>query len=112
MIQAISTKWHKVASLKEFEDLEDGGVLTVAVEGQAIALCPFDGAIYAIHNLCSHGAAFLSDGYLDGCLLECPLHQGLIDIRDGSAQSAPLTEGVASFAVKVEGDAVFVGMPD
>jgi nitrite reductase/ring-hydroxylating ferredoxin subunit len=41
-------------------------------------------------------------------MVECPLHQGLFDIRDGSPQGPPVTEAVPSYETKVEGGAVFV----
>jgi anthranilate 1,2-dioxygenase ferredoxin subunit len=36
----------------------------------------------------------------DGCV-ECPLHQGLIDIRTGAARCAPITEAVRAFPIRI-----------
>ncbi|MGH6754922.1 MAG: Rieske 2Fe-2S domain-containing protein, partial [Bradyrhizobium sp.] len=69
--------WIKVAALKDVEAA--GGLLGVNVGGQPLALYAVDGEVYATADLCTHGQARLSDGYLDGHLIECPLHQGLFD---------------------------------
>lgn len=69
--------------------------------GQSLAVFRLGEDVYALRDKCSHGNARLSDGYVeDGCV-ECPLHQGLIDIRSGAARSAPITEAVRSFPVRV-----------
>jgi|GEM_PF-366735 len=69
--------------------------------GQPLAVFRLGDDVYALRDKCSHGNARLSDGYVeDGCV-ECPLHQGLIDIRSGAARSAPITTAVRSFPVRV-----------
>lgn len=83
------------------DDVAEDAVLAVAAGGRPLALFRLGGDVFALLNQCSHGAAQLSDGYVeDGCV-ECPLHQGLIDIRTGTPRSAPITEPVQSFPVRV-----------
>ena len=73
-----------------------------------LALCTVGDAVYAVDDLCTHGQARLSDGFLDGHELECPLHQGRFDVRDGSARCAPVTEGLRCHPVRVDGGRVWV----
>ena len=102
------TDWVDVAALAEVAAEE---VLAVQAGGQQIALFHLDGAVFALADQCSHGYARLSEGYLeDGCV-ECPLHQGLIDIRTGAPRSAPITDPVRSFPTRVVGDRVEVAVP-
>ena len=71
-----------------------------------IALFRVEEQIFALYDLCSHGAARLSDGFVeDGCV-ECPLHQGLIRISTGAPASAPITEPVLTFPVRLVGERV------
>ncbi|WP_108658375.1 non-heme iron oxygenase ferredoxin subunit [Acuticoccus kandeliae] len=105
-------KWTVAADLSEVTSLDSGIALPVEIEGRPIALCPHEGQIYAVHDVCSHGQATLSDGFLDGCLIECPLHQGLFDIRDGSPQGEPAEEAVPTYPVKIEDGKVLVGLPE
>ena len=88
------------------------GVLAARVENRGLALYRAEGAVFATDDLCSHGAARLSEGYLDGHLIECPLHQGLFDVRDGSPAGAPCTVAVKSYPTKVEDGAILVGLEE
>ncbi len=97
--------WHKVAHVKE---IPEGEVIGVEVEGVPIAVYNLDGDIFATHNVCTHAFALLSDGYVDDGKIECPLHQGIFDIRSGKAEEGPVDEDLQTFAVKVEGDEILV----
>jgi len=82
--------------------------LAMPVDGREIALYRVEGEIYATDNLCTHGSARLCDGYFEGYEIECPLHQGRFDVRDGRALCAPLTAGIHTYPVKKEGERVLV----
>src|ERR1700756_1692081 len=88
--------------------VEREGVAAAEVGGQRIALYAVDGAFYATSDVCTHASAWLSEGYLDGCLIECPLHQGLFDVRTGAAAVPPCTDPVRTFPVKVEEGFLYV----
>lgn len=83
-------------------------VIAVLVAGKEVALYGVDGGVYATDNICTHGHARLCDGFLDGSEIECPLHQGKFDVRNGKAMCAPLTEDIRSYPVKIENGRVFV----
>ncbi len=86
----------------------DDEVIGISAAGIAIALFRLGDSFHALQDLCSHGRARLSDGYVeDGCI-ECPLNQGKIDIRDGSPRSAPITVPVKSFPVRIVGERIEV----
>jgi naphthalene 1,2-dioxygenase system ferredoxin subunit len=68
------------------------------------------GEIFATDNLCTHGAARMSDGFLDGKEIECPLHQGKFDVCTGKALCAPLTENIRVYPVRIENKRVFLNM--
>lgn len=90
--------WHDVGAPDQFP--EDAGT-PVQAGGVAIAMFRLGDELFALRDLCTHGNALLSDGYVeDGCV-ECPLHQGLFDIRSGAVRCAPLTEPVRTFPVRV-----------
>ena len=107
MSNEISTAWMDVAAVDE---VPQDDVIGVDAGGRDVALYSVAGDIYATDNICSHGHARLCDGFLDGHEIECPLHQGKFDVRDGSPQCAPLTEGVRSYPVKVEGGRIFLSL--
>ncbi len=80
----------------------EGDVVGVVVAGKDIAFYEVDGEVFATDNLCTHGAARLSDGFLEGNEIECPLHQGRFDVCTGKAMCAPLTEDIKTYPVKIE----------
>jgi naphthalene 1,2-dioxygenase ferredoxin component len=89
-------------------DLPTDDVMGLAVAGRDIAVYTVGDEVYATDNLCTHGHARLCDGFLDGHEIECPLHQGKFDVRDGRPTCAPVTESVRSYPVRVEGGRVFL----
>ena len=103
----MTTNWINAAAK---DDVPEGDVIGLAVEGRDIALYEVEGEIFATDNLCTHGHARLCDGFLDGHEIECPLHQGKFDVRSGQALCAPLTEDLRTYPVKIEGGRVFVAL--
>jgi apoptosis-inducing factor 3 len=99
--------WQRAASL---QSIPEDGVLGVELEGTPLALYNLGGRIYATHGVCTHALAILAEGFVEDGKIECPLHQGLFDIRTGKALCAPLTQDVATFAVEVAGDDVLVDL--
>jgi naphthalene 1,2-dioxygenase system ferredoxin subunit len=90
------------------EDVPADDVIGVAVAGRDIAIYSVGEVLYATDNLCTHGNARLCDGFLDGHEIECPLHQGKFDVRDGRPLCAPAAQTLRSYPVKVEGQRVFL----
>ena len=80
----------------------------VVVAGRDIALYTVGDAVYATDNICTHGQARLCDGFLDGHEIECPLHQGRFDVRDGRPLCEPVTVALRSYPVKIDGPRVYV----
>ncbi len=89
-------------------DVPEDDVIGLQVGGRDIALYKVDGRVFATDNTCTHGQARLCDGFLDGHEIECPLHQGKFDIRDGSPTCAPVTEAIRCYPVRIEGGRVFL----
>jgi naphthalene 1,2-dioxygenase ferredoxin component len=82
--------------------------ISVLAAGKEIALYEVDGAIFATDNLCTHGAARLSDGFLEGNEIECPLHQGRFDVCTGKAMCAPLTADIRTYPVQIKGQRIWL----
>ncbi len=102
---AIDTGWTEAAALDE---VPQDDVIGVTVAGRDVALYSVEGEVFATDNLCTHGNARLCDGFLEGHEIECPLHQGRFDVRDGRALCAPLTQGLRTYPVRIEQGKVFL----
>lgn len=103
-----ATAWVSVARL---DDVETGRTLAVEHDGHQIALFRINGRFFAIEDRCTHRGAQLSGGKLEGCEIECPLHGGRFDVRDGSPKCLPAKAPVRCYEVRMEGDYIQVALP-
>ena len=101
----MSSDWISVAKSTE---LPDGGALQVKCEQEILCLFRIKGQVYATQDTCTHGAASLSEGYVEGEEVECPFHQGLFHIPTGKAVGKPCIVDLRVFEVKEDGAQVFV----
>jgi naphthalene 1,2-dioxygenase system ferredoxin subunit len=90
------------------DDVPADDVLGVVVAGRDVAIYGVGDQVYATDNLCTHGNARLCDGFLDGHEIECPLHQGKFDVRNGTPTCEPVTQAVRSYPVRVDGGRVYL----
>jgi nitrite reductase/ring-hydroxylating ferredoxin subunit len=92
------------------EDFAENSVRPVTAGGRRIALYRLAGdEFHATSDVCTHGSALLSDGWLsaDGTI-RCPLHGGCFDVRTGRGLGSPIEVDIRTYPVRVEGDAVLV----
>ncbi len=101
----MNTQWFAVADV---DDLLEDDVIGVEVEGKELALYLIEGEVYATDNICTHGLARLSDGFVEDGQIECPLHQGKFCIKTGKAMCAPLESDVQSYRTKIDNNKVHV----
>ncbi|MFQ5958790.1 MAG: non-heme iron oxygenase ferredoxin subunit [Alphaproteobacteria bacterium] len=101
-------EWHRVASTSEVTEDEPKAV---QVGDHPVALYKVDGAFYATHDICTHEFASLSEGFIEGDAIECPLHAGKFHIPTGRALAPPVTEDLRTYRVKVEGNDIYVEVP-
>ena len=87
--------------------LPPGRCTEVSVEGKPVALYNVGGRFYATSNTCLHRGGPLGQGMLDGPAVMCPWHAWSWDVTTGENTANP-TLKIATYEVKVEGDAVLV----
>lgn len=87
-------------------DLEPDKVASAQAGDIWVALYEAEGDFYATSVICTHGQASLADGYLEGFEIECPLHQGMFDIRTGEPTAAPCTVPVKTYPVRLNDDGI------
>ncbi|HUI96476.1 MAG TPA: non-heme iron oxygenase ferredoxin subunit [Xanthobacteraceae bacterium] len=100
--------WLRVAALAE---IAAAAPLAVKLGDVPIALYRLDDKIYALDDVCPHEFALLSQGFIEGGAIECPLHQACFDIATGRCLSGPATVDLRTYVVKVDGGEVFVRVP-
>ena len=85
-------------------------MIGVTVGDEQIALYDVAGTIYATDNICTHAFAMLTDGWLDGGEIECPLHAGRFDVATGKGLGPPIPCDLKTYKVRVVGDDVQIDM--
>jgi nitrite reductase/ring-hydroxylating ferredoxin subunit len=88
--------------------IPENGVIGVEAEGKTLALVNLNGVIYALDDSCPHEAGPLSDGQIEGEELVCPWHASHFDVKTGRVTMDPAMEDVATYNVRLVGDAVEV----
>jgi nitrite reductase/ring-hydroxylating ferredoxin subunit len=89
-------------------DVGVGEVRKVEAGGLALAIYNLDGSFYATDDACTHGPGSLSEGFVEGDVIECNFHQGKFNIRTGEVVGPPCMIPVKTYSTIVEDDRVFV----
>jgi len=100
------------SAVARVDDLAEGTTKRVVVDGAEVLLCSVDGKIYAIEDVCTHDGGALDQGLLEGDRIMCPRHGAYFDVRTGAALTLPAVIPVRTYAVRVEGDEVFVDLDE
>ena len=101
--------WHKVLSHKK--ELPEGRVKTVTAAHKGICLTHYNGKFSALDNRCPHQGGPLGEGSIENGMLRCPWHGWDFDPCSGLPPGG-FDDGVETFEVKEEGDAIYVGLEE
>jgi nitrite reductase/ring-hydroxylating ferredoxin subunit len=85
------------------DELPEGDVVEVFVDGDPVAVCRVDGVVHAVSGVCPHAQGPLADGSLDGAVLTCPAHGWGFDVRTGHCLVDPTNPVPVYKAVEREG---------
>jgi nitrite reductase/ring-hydroxylating ferredoxin subunit len=86
-----SGTWEAVARA---EDVSPGSLRRVTRGDLDLLLAHTARGICLTDDRCPHMAAPLSLGFLDGCIVGCPLHRGRFDLATGETTEFPTTGGL------------------
>ncbi|MDA0242239.1 MAG: non-heme iron oxygenase ferredoxin subunit [Chloroflexi bacterium] len=67
---------------------------------------------FCLEDVCSHQEQPLSDGVVEDCRVECPLHGSWFDLRTGKALNLPAVTAVKTFPVVVQGEQLLLEIPE
>ena len=90
------------------DEVPPGTTKRVEVDGEAVLLCNVDGELYAVEDVCTHDGGPLDQGELMGCRIMCPRHGAMFDVTTGAALTLPAVVPLATYAVRAEGDDIFI----
>ncbi len=94
-------------------ELAEGEARKVDCQPAAVAVFRLASGLFATADMCSHGNASMSEGYLeDDGTVECPLHAARFCLTTGRALCLPATDPLPTFAVCEENGAIYVDVPE
>ena len=82
-------------------EVAPGTALKVEIDDLALAVFNVDGEFFVTDDLCTHGPGSLSEGYIDGDVVECNFHNGQFNIRTGEVVLPPCIVPVKTYPVTV-----------
>jgi 3-phenylpropionate/trans-cinnamate dioxygenase ferredoxin subunit len=97
--------WHDVGAEDAVVEDEALGVKIGDIE---IGVYRINGTLYAIEDVCPHAYALLSQGFIDGEEIECPLHEAVFHIPSGRCLKEPADRDLKTYEVKTENGRVLV----
>ena len=103
------TVWYKVLGNKN--ELPEGRVKTVTAAHKGICLTHFKGKFSALDNKCPHQGGPLGEGSIENGMLRCPWHGWDFHPQTGVPPGG-YDDGIETFQVKEEGDAIYVGVEE
>ncbi len=95
-------------ALCDTDAVSEDAALRVEHDGQDYAVYLYEGQYYVTADLCTHGPGYMSEGFIEGCEVECPFHQGKFNFITGAPTSPPCTEALKVWKVTVQSDKVWI----
>jgi len=92
------------------EDIEEGRAKQVEIENRTVILAKYNGAVFALENMCTHDGGLLGEAEMIDGQIECPRHGARFDITSGEATRMPAVVGLETFEVKFEDGEILVAV--
>jgi nitrite reductase/ring-hydroxylating ferredoxin subunit len=76
-----------------------------------VVVCHTREGVFTLDNVCTHAFARMSEGYLKGTRITCPLHGATFDVRTGEVLGGPATSPLPAYQTRVVNGMVEIAMP-
>jgi biphenyl 2,3-dioxygenase ferredoxin subunit len=90
------------------DDVIEGAAVKVEAHGLTLAVFNVAGQHYVMDDLCTHGPGSLSEGYIEGDVVECNFHNGQFNICTGEVVSPPCMIPMKTYPTTVENGKVVI----
>jgi nitrite reductase/ring-hydroxylating ferredoxin subunit len=89
-------------------EVEPGNALRVERGELTLAVFNLAGEFFVTDDACTHGPGSLSEGYIEGDVVECNFHNGQFNIKTGEVVAPPCMVPVKTYRTLVEDGKVFI----
>jgi 3-phenylpropionate/trans-cinnamate dioxygenase ferredoxin subunit len=97
--------WIEVA---EADSVDMDDLIRFDYANKTFCIYRIEDGYYATDGICSHEAVHLEDGLVMDDEIECPMHQGIFNIKTGKAISPPACDDLKTYPVKVENGKIYI----
>jgi nitrite reductase/ring-hydroxylating ferredoxin subunit len=91
-------------------DVGPDSVKAFTVGAKTLAVYNIAGKYYATDDECTHAAASLADGMLDGDVIECCMHLGSFRVPTGEVVSPPCEVPLRTYQVVLKDDDILIDL--
>ena len=88
-------------ALCSVNEVPEGGAIKVERDGFILAVFNLGGRIFVTDDTCTHGPGSLSEGDVDGEVVECNFHNGAFHIPTGRVEAPPCMVDLRTYKVSV-----------
>ena len=92
-------------------EVPEGGAIKVEKEGLVLAVFNLGGRFFVTDDSCTHGPGSLSEGDIDGEVIECNFHNGAFHIPTGRVEAPPCMVPLRTYSVQVADGKVYIEAP-
>ena len=85
-------------------EVEAGAAIRVEKEGLTLAVFNLDGEFHVTDDACTHGPGSLSEGCIEGDVVECDFHNGAFNIRTGAVVTPPCMVPIKTYRTLVDSE--------
>ena len=89
-------------------EVAPGTALKVETGELALAVFNVAGEFFVTDDMCTHGPGSLSEGYIEGDVVECNFHNGQFNIKSGAVVGPPCMVPVKTYKTTVENGRVLI----
>lgn len=85
-------------------EVAPGQAIRIEKGAVTVAVFNLDGEFFVTDDACTHGPGSLSEGCIEGDVVECDFHNGAFNIRTGAVVAAPCMIPVKTYRTVIDGD--------
>jgi biphenyl 2,3-dioxygenase ferredoxin subunit len=93
------------------QDVPEGTALKVEHDNLVLAVFNLGGRFFVTDDACTHGPGSLSEGEIDGEIVECNFHQGCFHIPTGRVEAPPCMIPLKTYPARVVDGTVCIEAP-
>ena len=91
-------------ALCQRSEVEPGKAIRIEKDGLVLAVFNVDGEYLVTDDACTHGPGSLSEGCVEGDIIECDFHNGAFNIRTGEVVTPPCMIPIKTYRTVIDGD--------